>query len=912
MGLGDGHDGGVRGHPAAGDGTPGFGDDAMEVVEIAQGALLEVRVEFDLVEHRHDTGGLDDLVDVIGLEVRDADRAQPPAGLQFDEGLPGLDEATVARSRPMDQQEIEFVEPERLHRGVEGLEGLLPSLERVPHLRGDEDVVPGQPRCGDGLTDTLLVHVPPGGVDMPIAGTECLTDHAGGVLGRDLEHPEAQLRDGTAVVERERGSSHGRIVRRSAPHRDPQPDDPPVMHPDPIISGETVAMLIRDEDLSHLSPYLAQHRDNPVEWWSWGPDAFAEAERRDVPVLISVGYSACHWCHVMAHESFEDDDTGALMNRLFVNVKVDREERPDVDAVYMAAVQAMVGRGGWPMTVFALPDGRPFYAGTYFPKVSQGNHISFTTLCTTIDDLWRTRRDDLVAQADEIVEHIASQERIPRSQESPSVSVVDAAVAALLGQVDRVDGGFGRAPKFPQTMSIDTLLRHARRTGDQASLDAALLSLDAMAAGGIYDHLGGGFARYATDQRWLIPHFEKMLYDQALLARVYLHAWQLTGEDRHRQVLDETIEYVLRDLRHPLGGFFSAEDADSEGVEGRFYVWSMDGVRIIAGPDAEDAIAWYGVTESGNWEGTNILERVVRGDLRRPESVERARAALFEAREQRVRPGLDSKVLLEWNGLMLATLAEAAAATGEERWLDAAIETAEFLCANLRRPDGRWLRTWQGPVDGTAADGHAKILAYAADHGAMIDAFVRLAEASGQARWIDEAVATADALVELFWDDENGGVFTTGADAEALVTRPKELMDNATPGANSLAAVGLLRLAALTGIDRHLDRANRIVTMLGEAAGRLPLGFGHLLYAVELQAMGSTEIVITGDRPDLVTAVQRRWTPDAVLAWGEPTSSLLWEGRDDTGADGRAYVCHDRVCGLPADDVAMLLTQLGG
>ncbi len=671
-------------------------------------------------------------------------------------------------------------------------------------------------------------------------------------------------------------------------------------------------MLIRDEEPTHLSPYLAQHRDNPVDWWNWCPEAFTEAARRDVPVLISVGYSACHWCHVMAHESFEDPETGRLMNELFVNVKVDREERPDVDAVYMAAVQAMVGRGGWPMTVFCLPDGRPFYAGTYFPKVSQGNHISFTTLCTTIDDLWRTRREDLVAQAAEIVEHIESQDRIPIGQESPSAAVLDSAVASLLSQIDSTDGGFGRAPKFPQTMSIDTLLRHARRSGDNAALDAAVLCLDAMSSGGIYDHLGGGFARYATDQRWLIPHFEKMLYDQALLARVYLHAWQLTGEPRHRQVLDETIEYVLRDLRHPLGGFFSAEDADSEGVEGKFYVWSIDGVRIIAGPDAADAIDWYGVTEAGNWEGTNILERVVRGDLQRPESVERARAALFEAREQRVRPGLDSKVLLEWNGLMLSTLAEAAAATGDQRWLDAAIETASFLCDNLRSSNGRWLRTWQGPIDGTAADGHAKILAYAADHAAMIDAFIHLAEASGQSRWIDEATSTADALIELFWDDADGGVFSTGSDAESLVTRPKDLMDNATPGANSLTAVALLRLAAITGIDRHRQLAERIVTMLGAAAGRLPLGFGHLLHAVELHTFGSTEIVITGDRPDLVAAVQQQWNPDAVLAWGEPTTSPLWQGRDETGAEGRAYVCHNFACGLPADDVATLITQLGG
>ncbi|MBU6328706.1 MAG: thioredoxin domain-containing protein [Acidobacteria bacterium] len=670
-------------------------------------------------------------------------------------------------------------------------------------------------------------------------------------------------------------------------------------------------MLIRDEDPAQVSPYLAQHRDNPVDWWSWSPQAFAEAVRRDVPVLVSIGYSACHWCHVMAHESFEDPETGRLMNDLFVNIKVDREERPDVDAVYMAAVQAMVGRGGWPMTVFCLPDGRPFYAGTYFPKETRGNHLGFAELCTRIDELWRTRRADLVAQAEELVSHIAEQERIPPATSAPDLAVVDHAVAGLLAQLDTTDGGFGRAPKFPQSMAIDTLLRHSRRTGDTTSRDAALLCLDAMASGGIYDHLGGGFARYATDARWLIPHFEKMLYDQALLARVYLHAWQLTGEPRFRQVLDETIAYVLRDLRHPLGGFFAAEDADSQGVEGRFYVWSADGVRIIAGPDADAAIEWYGVTEAGNWEGTNILERVVRGDLIRPPAVERARAALFEARAQRVRPGLDTKVLLEWNGLMLATLAEAAAATGDPNWLTAAETTAAFLCDNLRRPDGRWLRTWQGPVDGSAAEGQAKILAYAADHGAMLDALVRLAEATGHSRWIDEAISTADALIELFWDETDGGVFTTGSDADALVTRPKDLMDNASPGANSLAAVGLLRLAAITGDERHRHHAERIIAMLGETAGRLPLGFGHMLLAVELQALGTTEIVISGDRPDLVTAVQRNWRPESVLLWGEPTPSPLWEGRDERGAEGRGYVCRDRVCGLPAHDVPELLTQLG-
>ena len=661
---------------------------------------------------------------------------------------------------------------------------------------------------------------------------------------------------------------------------------------------------------TETSPYLRQHADNPVDWFPWGEEAWAEAKRRDVPVLVSIGYSSCHWCHVMAHESFEDDEIGELVNRLFVSIKVDREERPDVDAVYMDAVQARTGSGGWPMTVFALPDGRPFFAGTYFPKLTRGGHMGFAELCQRIDELWHSQRADLEEQAAQVTEAIATGEKLVPATEPPGAEVLTAAANALLAQVDQRDGGFGRAPKFPQTMSIDTLLRHHRRTGDQAALDAALLSLDAMAAGGIYDHLGGGFARYSTDGRWLVPHFEKMLYDQALLARVYLHAWQLTGEARFRQTLDETVGYVLRDLRHPLGGFFSAEDADSEGVEGKYYVWSLDEVRAVAGADAEAAIGWYGVTAGGNWEGANILERPVRGDLMRPEAVERARVALLAERETRIRPGLDDKVLTEWNALFLSTLAEAAAATGNAEWAAAAVANAEFLCARSRRADGRWLRTWQGPVDGGVEAGEAKILAYAADHGALVDAFVRMAELTGEARWLDEARTTAEALVELFWDDEAGGVFTSGSDAEALVTRPKELMDNAVPSGNSLAAVGLLRLGALTGEEALRDRAEAIVRLLGEPAGRVPMAFGNLLVATELLVLGTTEVVVTGERPDLLDEVRRHWLPHAVTAWGERTGSPLWEGRDETGVDGRAYVCRGYVCGMPATDVATLTTQL--
>jgi hypothetical protein len=461
-------------------------------------------------------------------------------------------------------------------------------------------------------------------------------------------------------------------------------------------------------------------------------------------------------------------------------------------------------------------------------------------------------------------------------------------------------------------MSLDLLLRVlARRPVPDPDVQGVVeTSLDAMASGGIYDHLGGGFARYSVDAVWLVPHFEKMLYDQALLARAYLHAWQALGHERYRQVLDETVGYVLRDLRHQEGGFFSAEDADSEGEEGRFYVWTPD--QVVAALDggrdlADDVMAFYGVTPGGNFEGRTILNRIhARGpggaDLARPPRIEEARARLFAAREHRVRPGLDDKVLTEWNGLMLAALAEAAAATGRRDWLDAAVGTGEFLLTSLRRDDGRWLRSWQ--ADGGA--GRRPILAYAADHAALVDAFVRLAEATGQARWLDTARSTADALLHLFWDEERGGLFTTGSDAERLVARNKDLMDNATPSANSLAAVALLRLAGLTGEERYRDRADRILRLAGRLATQHPTAFGHLLAAVDLAVNGIDEVVVAGDRPDLVEVVHTRFLPGAVLGWGERYASPLWEGRDD----GRAYVCRNYACRLPADGPEALAAQL--
>jgi uncharacterized protein YyaL (SSP411 family) len=653
------------------------------------------------------------------------------------------------------------------------------------------------------------------------------------------------------------------------------------------------------------SPYLRQHRDNPVDWYPWGEEAFARAREQDRPVMLSVGYSACHWCHVMAHESFEDPGTAEVMNELFVNVKVDREERPDVDALYMDAVQSLNGHGGWPMTVFLTPDGQPFFGGTYFPRDSRGGLPGFVDLCRAVDDAWRSRRDEVLDQAGQLTDALRQSALVAGDGVVPGPEALTEAVANLRPHFDADWGGFGRAPKFPQSMHHELLLRAHSRTGDRSLLDMVTTSLDAMASGGMYDHLGGGFARYSVDAFWMVPHFEKMLYDQALLARVYLHAWQVTGEARYRQVLDETIAYVRRDLAAPGGGYFSAEDADSEGEEGKFYVWRPEEVRAVCGDDAEAAIEWYGLTPSGNFEGANILHRPVRGDLQRPAPVERARQALLAARAQRVRPGLDDKVLAEWNGLFLATLAEAAAVTGDEEWRAAAEALAEFLLAKLRLGD-RWMRSWHPALDGEHRTG-TRPLAYAGDHAALIDGFTRLAECTGAARWIDEARFTADALLELFWDDAHGGVFTTGHDAETLVARQKELLDNATPSANASAAFALARLAALTGEARYQEATEAIVRLLAGPAGAHPGAFTHLLAAVDVLVGPVSEVAVVGDRPDLVRAVQRRFSPRTVLAWGQPYASPLWEGRDP----GRAYVCQSYSCLEPATSVEALLARLG-
>ena len=682
--------------------------------------------------------------------------------------------------------------------------------------------------------------------------------------------------------------------------------------------------LIKDLPADELSPYLRQHVDNPVDWYPWGADAFERARQVDRPIFLSIGYSACHWCHVMAHESFEDPTTAAMLNASFVSIKVDREERPDIDAVYMEAVQAMTGSGGWPMSVFLTPDRRPFFGGTYFPPDDRHGTPSFTTVLTALTDVWEHRHHEVEEQADELSEAIANRSVIDRSPGARSLfagptgeggpDLLDRAVDELARRFDPEWGGFGAAPKFPQPTLVDLALVHAIGHPAEAtaghSLEMATTTLDAMAAGGIHDHLGGGFARYSTDTEWLVPHFEKMLYDQAGLLRAFLHGWQVTGNPNYLAAMEGIVSYVSRDLTAPSGGVYSAEDADSEGVEGRFYVWTPDQIAAAVatgapggGTDPEALYGavteFFGVTEAGNFEGSSILRRMPGAALRGPEPVETARTLLFDARSTRTRPQRDDKVLTEWNAMYGSALAEAAAATGDRQWAEAAVAVGTNLCDRLLSEDGRWLRSWQ-------EGGGARHLAYAGDYAWLVDCFTRLGELTGRAAWTERAVRTADALLALFHDDDGGGFFTTGHDAEALIVRTKEVFDGATPSANAVAALSLARLGALTGVAAYTEAAREVVDMFGELLVRHPTAFALTVLTADQLVRGLTEVVVTGDRPDLLAVVRRNWLPGAVVAWGEPTPSPLWLDR----GDDLAFVCRNYACQLPTGDPDRLASQL--
>ena len=655
------------------------------------------------------------------------------------------------------------------------------------------------------------------------------------------------------------------------------------------------------------SPYLRQHQENPVDWFSWSTEAFDEAKRRGVPILLSIGYSACHWCHVMAHECFEDLETAILMNQLFVNIKVDREERPDIDALYMDAVQAMSGRGGWPMTVFMSPEGHPFYGGTYFPKPS------FIKLMNAVSDAWHNRRADIENNITALGESLSRTAAVTPNETLPSFALVNRARDQLLEAFDHQWSGFGSAPKFPSTMNIDLLLRNYVEQPNETVKTAITTTLDAMASGGMYDHIGGGFSRYSVDEKWLVPHFEKMLYDQALLLRVYAHAAVVFRSENYRQVCEEIVEYVMRDLRDHDGGFFSAEDADSlddlgHSHEGHFYVFTPSELRKILPENlVELAFDHYEISDGGNFEGKNIPTRLNhRGDFKRSPEIQEIRSKIFDARNKRKRPLLDDKILTEWNAMMSASLIEAANLLGRKDWLEAAEQNCEFLFRELRVNDQRtelpkWARSWQR--NGLPKARHR---ALACDLAHLVDAFTRLAEATGKSIWISRSVEVADQLVADYWDEKNGGLFTIATDAEQLVVRQKDLLDNATPSANSVATNALLRLGALTGKEKFSRNAHEILRLFTRIAEAAPSAFGNLLHAVYLVHKGVTEIAITGERPDLVKSVKKLWLPTAVIAFGEPYESPLWQDR----RPGFAYVCQNYVCSAPVTTVEQLQQAL--
>jgi uncharacterized protein YyaL (SSP411 family) len=673
---------------------------------------------------------------------------------------------------------------------------------------------------------------------------------------------------------------------------------------------------------NEASPYLLQHAHNPVDWFPWGEEAFERARREDKPVLLSIGYAACHWCHVMERESFEDPDTAALMNEHFVSIKVDREERPDVDAIYMDAVQAMTGHGGWPLTAFLTPEGKPFYAGTYYPNEDRMGMPSFRRVLTALAETWRERRGEIETQGQRLVEAI-SRSGPSESNEPLTEDILSGAFTSLRRAFDPRWGGFGGAPKFPQPMTLEFVLREHLR-GRPEALDVLTTTLDRMAAGGVYDQIGGGFHRYSVDERWQVPHFEKMLYDNAQLLRLYTRAWQVTPRDTYRRVAMETGEYLLRELRQPGGGFSSSQDADSDGVEGGFYVWTYDDLEGLVGPGVAAA---FGATPAGNMEGgTNVLWRrhpveAIAAEMGLDEErlradVERARSRLFEEREDRARPATDDKVVAGWNGLAIAALAEAGRVFDVEAFVSAAVDAAAFAVRTLRDADGRLLRSWR--------DGRPGPRAVADDHALLADGLLTLFETTFELRWFASARELCDELLRSFWDREAGGFFQTAGDAEPLVVRPKEVFDNAVPSGNSAASDVLLRMARLTGEAEYEKAAASALRLVRDAMAQAPTGFGLALSTLDAYLSPSLEIAIVGDPalPATTALVRevtvRRFVPNHVLAVAAPDDDEaaravpLLAGRSQIDGSPTAYVCERFACNLPVmapEDVARQLER---
>ena len=668
------------------------------------------------------------------------------------------------------------------------------------------------------------------------------------------------------------------------------------------------------------SPYLLQHAENPVDWYPWGAEALEKARREDKPIFLSIGYAACHWCHVMAHESFEDAETAAIMNEHFVNIKVDREERPDLDGIYMQAVVAMTGQGGWPMSVFLTPDGKPFYGGTYFPPVSRYHLPAFREILETIARLWRKDRARLLESSEKLSQHLQPQANMGGGGSLPGEQALEQAAMSLAQAYDWKYGGWGQAPKFPQPMTIEYLLRRGTR-GDKFAIEMADHALHAMARGGMYDVIGGGFARYSVDAEWHTPHFEKMLYDGAQLALAYLHAYKITGKPAFRRVCEETLDFIVREMTHPQGGFYSSLDADSEGEEGKHYVWSPQEVQQAVG-DSQDAaflIAAYGVTEAGNFEGKNVLQRVLNDEQLAekfglpveevPAELTRLHALLLAARSQRVRPDTDDKVLVFWNALALAAFAEAGRYLGRPDYTSVAIRNARFLLDNLYR-EGRLLRSWR--------EGQAKHNAYLEDYAGLILALLSLYQSDPDPHWYSTALKLAEEMVAHYVDPE-GGFFDTRDDHEELLFRPKDVQDNATPSGNALAAAVLLQLAAYENRSEWRDLAEAMLTAMQEAMARYPTAFAQWLCAADFAIGPACEVAVLGDSGNpgtkaLVDVLWKTYRPRVVAAISAyppgPGSPALLKERPLQNGRPTTYVCQGFVCRQPVNTPEEMLAQL--
>ena len=664
------------------------------------------------------------------------------------------------------------------------------------------------------------------------------------------------------------------------------------------------------------SPYLLQHANNPVDWHPWNEAALRQAQAEQKPIFLSIGYSACHWCHVMAHESFEDTQIAAILNERFVSIKVDREERPDLDRIYMAAVQAMTGGGGWPMSVFLTPDGYPFYGGTYFPPISRYGLPSFTQVLQAVSEAWQNRRQEVVDSSmrlTEAIEHhhlvLPDMHHSEAQRDNLQHDTLHAVFQILWQMFDHAHGGWNGAPKFPQPMILEFLLRYHHATGAADALGMVTNTLEAMARGGIYDQLGGGFHRYSVDERWLTPHFERMLYDEAQLARVYLHAWQATQAPLHRAVTEEILDYVMREMTNPAGGFYSTQDADSEGEEGKFFLWTPAEIHDELGVEALAFMQAYGVTANGNFEGKNIL--TFAGGLDQRSEFARARQKLFEARQQRVHPGRDEKVLTAWNGLMLAAFGEAARVLDRPDYYEVAERNARFLMGELRRPDGRLLRSWK--------DGQANLNSYLEDHSCLIEGLIELYYTTFDPQWYQAAMELAEIMLAHFYT-RGSGFFGTSDDHEKLITRHRDLQDNATPSGAAMAATTLLRLARLANRTDYVNIARDAITEVQPAASRYPLAFGQWLQAALSSLSPSTEVIVAGnpeaqDTQALLAIARSGFQPFQIVALAvpEPASIAvpLLEGHGMTDQKATAYVCKDSTCQPPVTSPEMLQALLG-